>query len=139
MQDDVDMDITPMIDIVFLLLIFFIVCSTAASQVAVDLPPARYGKGVSEQNSVVFSVEAAEGTGSAEVYVGDLGGEKLPDDRDSQEQRIRDEVERGVADGKIDVVIKAAKDVKHKEVSRVGAAVGQVEGIRLHMAVLEVE
>jgi biopolymer transport protein ExbD len=139
MQDDVDMDITPMIDIVFLLLIFFIVCSTAASQVAVDLPPARYGKGVSEQNSVVFSVEAAGGTESANVYVGDLGGEKLPDDRDSQEERIREEVERGIADGKIDVVIKAAKDVKHKEVSRVGAAVGQVEGIRLHMAVLEVE
>ncbi|HID78149.1 MAG TPA: biopolymer transporter ExbD [Planctomycetaceae bacterium] len=138
-EPDVEMDITPMIDIVFLLLIFFIVCATAASQMGVDLPPARYGKGVSEQNAVVFSIESSGDKAPAAVYVGEAMGERLPGDLDLQEERIRDEVERGVTQGKTNVIIKAAREVKHRDVARVASAVGQVEGVRLHVAVLEVE
>ena len=38
-----ELSITPMIDVTFLLLVFFLVCSKVATQDAVDLPPARYG------------------------------------------------------------------------------------------------
>ena len=43
MGDD-ELDITPMIDIVFLLLAFFVVVSKMDPKPAVDLPIAKYGK-----------------------------------------------------------------------------------------------
>ena len=51
-----DLDITPMIDITFLLLIFFMVASTSDVQTSVELPPARHGKGVSERDSVIITI-----------------------------------------------------------------------------------
>ena len=42
-KNSADLDITPMIDIVFLLLIFFIVASVPDPQVEADLPHARHG------------------------------------------------------------------------------------------------
>ena len=56
-EDSAEMDITPMIDITFLLLIFFIVCSTMSQSSAVKLPPARHGKGVDEQMAVIITVD----------------------------------------------------------------------------------
>jgi biopolymer transport protein ExbD len=136
-REDVDMDITPMIDIVFLLLIFFLVCSTAASQMAVELPTARHGTGVSERNSVTITVEAAGGDEPATIYIGDTSGKPLPNSVEQQEAEIVQAVEEGVAQGKTNVLVMAAKDAKHKDVSRAAAAVGQVEGVKLYMAVVE--
>ena len=56
-QSDDEMDITPMIDITFLLLIFFLVASTPDRQTAVDLPTARFGRGVSQNNAVITGTE----------------------------------------------------------------------------------
>ena len=47
-REDVEMDITPMIDITFLLLIFFLVCSTADQETTIEMAKARHGKGVGE-------------------------------------------------------------------------------------------
>ena len=46
-------------------------------------------------------------------------------------------VEAGVNENKMNVLIKAEKNVAHREVARVAAAASRVEGIRLHLAVLE--
>jgi len=139
MQDSAELDITPMIDITFLLLIFFLVCSTAAMQTSVDLPPAQFGEGVSERTSVILTVVPGTGTGPAQVYLGSTTGVRLPDDPEAQETAVVQAVEEGMGRGEATVLIKAAKDVKHREVSRVAAAASLVEGIRLHMAVLEME
>ena len=40
---DAEMDFTPMIDMVFLLLIFFLVASKIDQATSVKLPPARHG------------------------------------------------------------------------------------------------
>ncbi len=138
-KDSAEMDITPMIDITFLLLIFFLVCSTLSQQTAVELPPARHGSGVDEQSSVIVTV-APRGTGRPPaVYLGDgTSGTPLDDDHDTQEQLIVDEVEKGLQQGHPNVLIKAAMGVKHGEVSRVAAAAARVDGIRLHMAVFEI-
>ena len=97
-EEEVDMDITPMIDIVFLLLIFFLVCSTAASQMAVELPTARHGTGVSERNSVTITVEASGGDEPATVYIGDTSGKPLPNSIELQEAEIVQAVRRLLAD-----------------------------------------
>ena len=139
-KDEAELDITPMIDITFLLLIFFLVASTTASQNAVKLPEAWHGKGVSEETAVIITVAKREGPGLALVYLGDgTDADLLPDDKDIQEERISQAVQQSFDEGKPTVLVKAARDVLHKEVSRVAAAAGLVEGIQLHMAVMEAD
>jgi len=139
-EDTADLDITPMIDITFLLLIFFLVCSTSDVQNSVELPPARHGKGVSERTSIIVTIAERGGPGSAVVYWGDgTSGERLPDDPAAQEEEVGRRVREEFDQGKSAVLVKAAKGVLHREVARVAAAAGQIEGIQLHLAVFEVE
>ena len=137
LKETADLDITPMIDITFLLLIFFLVASTCDVQTAVELPPARYGKGISERTSVIITVAERGGPGPAQVYLADgKSGAPLPDDPAAQEEQIIAAVRDS---DKSNVLVKAEKGLLHREVSRVAAAVGQVEGIKLHLAVFEIE
>jgi len=139
-EDTAEMDITPMIDITFLLLIFFLVCSTASMQTSVELPPARHGTGVSDRTSIIVTIADRGGPGPPLVYLADgKKGKPLPDDEDLQADEIAQAVEQGYQEGKSTVLVKAAKGVKHGDVWRVETAAGRVEGIKLHVAVLEVE
>jgi biopolymer transport protein ExbD len=139
-EDTADMDITPMIDITFLLLIFFLVCSTAAVQSAVELPPARQGTGVSDRNAVILTVQDQGKNSPARVYVGDgVKGKHLPDDPDLQGDAIAKAVEQGLDEGKTVVLVKAEKGVRHGEMWRVYTAAGRAEAGTLHVAVLEIE
>jgi biopolymer transport protein ExbD len=139
-RDTAEMDITPMIDITFLLLIFFLVCSTASPQTALELPPARHGSGVSDKTSVIITVARREGAGPPRVYLADgRRGTPLSDDEELQSEAVTRAVREGVDAGKSNVLIKAERGVKHGQVWRVETAAGQVEGIRLHVAVMEIE
>ena len=142
---DFEMDITPMIDITFLLLIFFLVCSTPDAETAIDLPKARYGKGVGEHNSVMITISKEttldeDGNEHAPVYLADgrIEQDRLTDSYDQQAELIRAAVERGKQDeAKENVLIKADRDVAHREVARVIKAASKVEGMQIHLAVLE--
>jgi len=135
--DDVDMDITPMIDITFLLLIFFIVCSTPDQKHSFELAEARHGKGVSERESIFITV-SAESADPAPVYLAEgLTGEPLTNDADEQKELIREAVEKGRLDLKENVIIKADRNCAYRDVERVVKAVSAVEGAKIHLAVLE--
>ncbi len=137
--DDSEMDITPMIDITFLLLIFFIVAARLDEDAPVELPPARHGTAVSVKSSVILTV--AQGSGEhADVYLGDgQAADHLLDggDLEGQSDAIVSYIEQELADGKENVLIKAEKQVKHRDVARVSSAVGKV-GKDLYVAILEV-
>ncbi|MEA1950996.1 MAG: biopolymer transporter ExbD [Planctomycetota bacterium] len=141
MQDTADMDITPMIDIVFLLLIFFLVSSTPDKNTAVELPPARYGVGVSEKNSVVITLAPAEGAGKTSVYIADgRKGSPLPENKAEKTAAIVAAVEEGFfRQSKSQVLIKAGGKVKRKEVYAVEIAVSKadVEGLKIYHGVYE--
>ena len=68
--DETEMDITPMIDITFLLLIFFLVASHMESQASVPLPPAQYGATVPVKESVIITLDKGEAD-TARVFKGD--------------------------------------------------------------------
>lgn len=68
--EEAELDITPMIDIVFLLLAFFVMVSKMDPQVAVDLPVAKYGESVPEKNCVVFVVTPGDEPDTAKIYKG---------------------------------------------------------------------
>jgi biopolymer transport protein ExbD len=136
--EDTEMDITPMIDCTFLLLIFFTVTSTPDAQTALNLAPAKHGVGVSIQDSLSISLaDAGEGQ-AAEVYLADgKVGKPLQGTPEEQEAQIRQAVEEALASGKSSVLIKAEKGVLHRDVSRVATAAGSVEGVSLNLAVME--
>jgi len=135
-----EMDITPMIDIVFLLLIFFLVCSTMSQSTAVKLPAARHGKGVDEQTAVIITVDGEGGEDKARVYLGDgTSGELLPEDHAAQEKLIAEAVEAGLSEGKTAILVKAARGVKSGDVERVSkAAASMAEGSNFYLGVMEI-
>jgi biopolymer transport protein ExbD len=137
--DDSEMDITPMIDVTFLLLIFFLVCSTPDQQSSVDLPKARYGTGVDKKNSVVITVSDG-GIDTAPVYLADgkIDAARLTDEPDEQEELLERAVLHGLeSESKENVLIKADRGVEHREIARVVKVVSRVEGANIFLAVLE--
>jgi len=138
-QEDTEMDITPMIDCTFLLLIFFTVTSTPDAQTALNLAPAKYGVGISQRDSVIISIADNGESQPASVYLADgKVGEPLPAAPADQEAAIRKAVEEGLAEGKQEVLIKAEQGVLHRDVARVAAAAGGVsDTIKLNLAVME--
>lgn len=138
-QEDTEMDITPMIDCTFLLLIFFTVTSTPDAQTALNLAPAKYGVGVSQRDSIIISIADNGESQPASVYLADgKVGEPLSGTPADQEAAIRKAVEEGLAEGKKDILIKAEQGVLHRDVSRVAAAAGGVsDTVKLNLAVME--
>lgn len=139
--EDAEMDITPMIDMTFLLLIFFLVCSTPDQHTMIDLPSGRYGAGVSERESLIITV-SDEGVDTAPVYLADgkVESERLTDEPEEQGRLIAEAVEKSKQeDAKDNVIIKADRNVAHREVARVIKAVSRVEGAKIYLAVLEAE
>ena len=57
-KDEAELDITPMIDVVFLLLIFFMVTSTMDDQKAANVPPAKHGVGADANKATIISILA---------------------------------------------------------------------------------
>ena len=134
---DNEIEIAPLIDMVFLLLIFFLVTSTMERQSSIDLPRTEYGVAVSERNATTISIE---GKGSnIRVYLGDnIGGVPLPDLTQPQEDAIARTVEAGYLEGKTSLVIKADREVHTGEISRIiRAAANAVGELDVSMATVE--
>lgn len=145
-----DLDITPMIDITFLLLIFFIVTSNLQQQTAAQMPQAKHGTTVSSLDSAVITMTASEAEGRAVVYLADgINPEARAESNDlnRQEEEITQYVERSFA-GTIEsgvpkrhLLIKADGKVPYGEVERVALAAtrsGVVDSVeRLYLGVQE--
>jgi biopolymer transport protein ExbD len=139
-QDDVDLDITPMIDMVFLLLIFFLVSSTPDQKTAIELPEARHGVAVTQNDSVIITLgEGGVGIAPAFAADGRVVGTELPDEAQARTEQVRDLVEKGFRDDKTKVVIKGDKNVSHRDVAQMIKAASQVAGVKIHLAVLDSE
>jgi biopolymer transport protein ExbD len=129
---DDDIDITPMIDIVFLLLIFFIVASKIDPGASVSLPKARFGVPVAGTKAVVLVVVPGGSVGSVRVLKED-GAEIASGDNTEQLQAA---VAQYALDGlmgkseggpKETVLIKAERGLKQREVDKVLQAMGRVK------------
>ncbi len=133
---DDELDITPMIDITFLLLIFFLVSSKMTAEQAVDLPKARHGGVVAGKESVIILMRRGSGD-QAEVQKAD--GTAFSLDVEQQNAEIAEYVQQGIDAGKQHVIIKAEGSVRHGEVGRVSEAISESleEGEVINIAVME--
>ena len=132
---DDEIDFTPMVDIVFLLLIFFIMTTNISSAKKVALPKAFHGDNVVEKECVVLIVQKGSGETS---LVSRADGSPLSNDVEQQESEIQEYITSGLGGEKTQVMIKAEGDVRYGEVERIRQAIsgaledGQLIQIGVH-------
>ena len=113
--DDIEVDMSPMIDMVFLLLIFFIVASTVIDQkVPIKIPKAAYAKVPKDTTGrLVISVNKDD-----EMFVG-----PMPVTLDQLKERLEIELE---ADPNLRILIRSGKEVKYKTNEKIMEACAEV-------------
>jgi biopolymer transport protein ExbD len=129
-----DLDITPMIDVTFLLLIFFMVTSTMQATQDSDVPVARHGVGVDTRVSTIVLVHNdGNGLNGQSVVEFKESGGATEVTLDELTARVRERFQGGVKD----VIIKADRNVPHGFVQEVTRAVTEVEGIKFYIGIEE--
>ncbi len=122
-KDDGELDITPMIDITFLLLSFFVVVSKMDPNTAVQLPRAKHGNSIQESTSVILVVKISP-TEAPAVFKGKSGTERIT----GSTEQIEDEIQSYVLNEfnkdplKKNLIIKAERKVIHRHVNIVKKA-----------------
>lgn len=137
---DTDMDITPMIDITFLLLIFFLVASRIDDNSTIKLPQARHGMSISVTDSVVLTViESGDGI---RIHAGEnvdvetmLGGADVARQNEAVTDYVLTEMTSDTP--KQQVLIRASRAAKHRDVARVITAASSADDASVYIAVLE--
>jgi biopolymer transport protein ExbD len=130
--DDARFDVTAMVDLVFMMNIFFLVTWADAALDMLDLPMARHCDAAPADLSVVLSI-----TKGPVVHLGEArpGNALSPGEVD---QRVTAAVEEGVREGKKIILIKAEKDVALRDVAHVAGVATAVNGMeQLMLAVIE--
>ncbi len=130
-MESAEMDITPMIDCTFLLLIFFVLTSTMENK-TLELPKAKHGAAAVEQNCVIIVLGGGGGS-PAKVYLASSVDEDqlVTGSAEDQEKAVAQYVIREVRahPEKKGVLIKAAAGVKHRDVARIAKAAATVEDV----------
>jgi biopolymer transport protein ExbD len=117
--DEADLDITPMIDVTFLLLIFFMVTSTMQATPDRDIPPSQSGENAVMDGKAEITIKAPKtNKGDAEI---------LLDDRVVNLDQLKADLMQKAAGGdKLGVMIFAERDVKSGSVGEVEQIISEV-------------
>ncbi len=136
LSTDDEMDITPMIDVTFLVLIFFLVTSRMDEPTPADLPKARHGSVVAGKESAVIIMK--RGTGE-QAEVTRAHESPFSQNLEQQDAEITEYIQEELDNGKKHVIIRAERSVRHGEVGRVSKAIGEAldEGMMINIAVME--
>lgn len=130
--DDEDLDITPMIDVTFLLLIFFMVTSNMKKAATVNIPPAKHGQGIQTSKSSTITIFNTDG--EPEIYLSDGTKENGP----VTPEEVTSFVQQGVGAGKLNVIIKADTDLPSGFVEEVARAANEVEAeLKFYVGVMD--
>jgi biopolymer transport protein ExbD len=124
-ESDIDLDMTPMIDVTFLLLIFFMVTSMMQQDTRVRVPTARHGEGVSTESAIVITVASREG--EPEIYLAEQ-----PTGQPATLSEVPAYVQQGVDDpagSRRTVIIKADRGLPAGFIEQIARAANQVEGV----------
>src|SRR5262245_17699626 len=119
-QDEARFDITAMIDLVFMMNIFFLVTTVTAATLEIDLPPAKHCVATDPESAVVITLIGNKDPSSFQVTLADVDGPPLIE-REEQERDVRRAVENGVNEGRTTVLIKAERSVRLRDVARIAS------------------
>jgi len=128
-RDEIDLNLTPLIDVVFLLLIFFMVSTTfeKQSKLKIELPEASAEAVRQDDNPIVIGIDA-----KGQFYINDR---QLVN---TQMQTLKMALLKTAGDNKdVSLVLRADANTSHKSVVRVMDAASQLGLTRLSIATLE--
>jgi biopolymer transport protein ExbD len=128
-DERVDVNLTPLIDVVFLLLIFFMVSTTfdRHARLKVELPEASAKKTQQQQQSIILSIDA-----KGNYFINDrqLVNTRL--------ETLKAALQKTVADQKdVSLVLRADANTPHQSVVRAMDAASQLGLTRLSIATIE--
>jgi len=135
-HDDAEFDITAMIDLVFMMNIYFLVTFIGAALGEINLPTAQHASPLDASTAVVITVLGGVDGRSVQVFLADGPTGTPLVDPDEQETRIAEYVAEGQAAGKTAVLFKAESRSVLGETGRLMAA-ASLEGMKMHTAVAE--
>jgi biopolymer transport protein ExbD len=137
-MEQASFDITAMIDLVFMLNIFFLVTTVAAAMAEMDLPVVRHCVPTDATTAVVVLLVRGQQSDST-VYLSDRAEGEALDDPEEQVRRVRELVQEGSRNDKRILLLKAERSVKLRDIQRIGAIAKSVPGTELRLAVIEKE
>ena len=109
---DIELDITPMIDVTFLLLIFFMVTSTMQADANLDVPTAKKGVGIEANSALIIIIRYAD---PPTIQLDKDNEASKTEDPEDVGPYVREKLESGVRQ----VIIKAERQVPHGFVQQV--------------------
>ena len=128
--EEMDLDITPMIDVTFLLLIFFMVTSTMRPEKDFVIPQAIHGE-TTETDRVTIIMLEFSGSPTLPPII-KLKGD-LTATYDQLTQEVRDAKDRNL----FHVIVKADGRIPNGYINKVLSAIAEVEGVTFSMGVRE--
>lgn len=133
--DSGDLDITPMIDVTFLLLIFFMVTSTMKEPITADVPPARNGVGADMSDALVVTMSRLNNAGETTVGLPDGTRATLAELQETDALTTLIQEAMNERPPRNSVILNADRDLPHGKVRAVSEMVGAIEGTRLFLGV----
>ena len=124
---ETDLDITPMIDVTFLLLIFFMITSTMQATPDLDIPPARHGVGVDSRSAIRVVITRPPSPDDAPAIT--IEGHEVT------LQEVREAVAEGLQQGRDQVLVMADREIPHGFVTEVERAATESDRVTLQLGV----
>ena len=126
------MEMAPMIDVTFLLLIFFMLTNSLANPAAMEVPDAVHGRGVNLEGQQLILIDQ-----EGRYYLGDAATEQTA--ADSLDALVREVGENVRASRQtLDVIVSAHRHCKHRYVRELVEGLGAVEDLgRIQLGVEE--
>lgn len=134
--EDAHFDVTPLVDLVFMMNLYFLVVWVLTALAEVNLPPAKHVVASDADSMVVLAIVNNVGEG-LQVYVGDVGSTPPLTNQAEIETRVKSAVDVGAAKGMDTVLIKAAREVRLRDLATVSKVVTSVPKMKIRLAVME--
>ena len=133
-----EFDITAMVDLVFLMNLYFLVTFLTVAMGELALPAADHATALDADTAVVLSLVRSLDGQSTTLYLGDGEKGEPINDSSQQEQSVQTAIEEGIAAGKTAVLIKAESKVRLADLFRISSLLAGHD-LQLHVAVMERE
>ena len=128
-EPDTEIDITPMIDVTFQLLIFFMVTSTMQGNPPAEIPKSLSGGSIEMAKVINVVIRAPVNNKTDPIFE----REKVP--VNLEELRIKLAEVAGSSAKGIDVMLMADRTVPNRFTGEIESLIGEIEGITYHFAV----
>lgn len=122
-HEEATMEMAPMIDVTFLLLIFFMLTNSLANPAAMDVPEAVHGRGVTLEGQQLILIDE-----NGRYYLGDTATQQTgADSLDALVAEVQKNAQ--ASNTSLDVIVSAHRDVKHRYVRELVEGLATVDGL----------